>query len=101
MMARIIVVVLVAELMVGTGQFLEIPMLRGKFLVRHVRSIHLHVLDTTHDTIHSHIDAASGTRQSSCSSTLCHENGRIHHRHLQACSSSLSHRDFGSLRNRF
>jgi hypothetical protein len=79
MMARVLVMVLIAKLRIGTGQCLVIPMLRGKSLVRHVHSIHLHVLDTIHDIAHTHRTAQANAPQ---------------------LSSPSSHRDLGSLLNR-
>jgi hypothetical protein len=79
-MARILVVVLLAKLRIGTGQFLEVPMLRGTILVRHIPTPLFVALTTRSDRIHSH--------------TLAHAS-----RPLQSPSPS-SHRDFGSLLNR-
>jgi hypothetical protein len=80
MMARIVVVVLIAKLRIGTGQFLEIPMLTGKILVRHIQPTPLLVLNTIHDIAHTHRTAQANALQS---------------------PSPSSHRDLGSLRNRF
>jgi hypothetical protein len=80
MMARVLVMVLVAKLRIGTGQFLEIPMLTGQILVRHIPTPLFVALTTRSDRIHSH--------------TLAHAS-----RPLQSPSPS-SHRDFGSLLNR-
>jgi hypothetical protein len=79
MMACIVVMILVAKLRVGTGQYLVIPMLRGKFLVRHIPTPLFVALATRSDRIHSHTPAHASRPQSPHSS---------------------SHRDFGSLLNR-
>jgi hypothetical protein len=79
-MARILVVVLLAKLRIGTGQFLEIPMLTGKILVRHIPTPLFAALTTRSDRIHTR--------------TLAHAS-----RPLQSPSPS-SHRDFGSLLKR-
>jgi hypothetical protein len=80
MMARIFVMVLLAKLRIGTGQGLEIPMLTGKILVRHIPIPLFVALTTRSDRIHSH--------------TLAHAS-----RPLQSPWPS-SHRDLGSLLNR-
>jgi hypothetical protein len=84
MMARIVVMVLLAKLRIGTGQFLEIPMLTGKILVRHIQPTPRLVLIATKCSFHSghpHTHAASDSANP------------LH-------SSPSSHRDLGSLRNR-
>jgi hypothetical protein len=54
MMACIAVVLLVAKLRIGTGQFLEIPMLTGKILVRHIQPTPRLVRNTIHDIARIH-----------------------------------------------
>jgi hypothetical protein len=84
MMARIAVVLLLAKLRIGTGQFLEIPMLRGKILVRHIQPTPLLVLFATICSFHNAHLRTHGA------------NAKASHPH----SSPSSHRDFGSLLNR-
>jgi hypothetical protein len=66
MMARVLVMVLVAKLRIGTGQFLEIPMLTGKILVRHIQPTPRLVLDTIHGIAHTHRTAQANALRFAC-----------------------------------
>jgi hypothetical protein len=70
MMARILVMIFVAKLRIGTGQgvveLLQFVGFTGLFLVGHVHSIHLHVLDTIHGIARTDRTAQANARRFAC-----------------------------------
>jgi ABC-type uncharacterized transport system permease subunit len=70
MMARILVMIFVAKLRIGTGQgvvnLLQFVGFTVGYFAHRIPSIHLHVLDTIHGIAHTHRTAQANALRFAC-----------------------------------